>query len=363
MEENLSPLYSEDSIYNSNKEMKTFKQSKNTSDFDIDTQNGFDEMKLLIIDLKEKIERQQETIKQQTETATEICRLKKVHEQEKSETAAEYDELKIAFVELQDTINFLKSAIEKYETNIRQKDFQNADLIEKIEYLIRPNRICTITDICVRGRIDYKRLNGKILVLKNLECDGNKWLADDKKISFTNSDFQICITKKLFAMHINLSPIINRIFYSNLKELYLGETTVTYYEYKKLAVPSKIVQLYWVTVKDKYGIKMKVSDLINVLKNVEMFKCVFKPGELISGIAQKLAALPPFPKLQKFYLWDIQEGFDLFTFSEFIEKNPTVFCWLDFKCCVQFYEVIKSITMDLIEILPSKPYLKISKYS
>lgn len=46
---------------------------------------------------------------------------------------------------------------------------------------------------------------------------------------------------------------------------------------------------------------------------------VFKQGELISGTAQTLASLPPFPYLHKLLLWDIQEGFDLKTFNKFIK--------------------------------------------
>lgn len=74
-------------------------------------------------------------------------------------------------------------------------------------------------------------------------------------------------------MQINVSPVLNRIFYSNLQELHLADTTITYFEYKKLAIPLRHIQLYGVTVRDKYGIEIRVADLMKeVLSTIEIFK-------------------------------------------------------------------------------------------
>uniref|UniRef100_A0A914PW25 Uncharacterized protein n=1 Tax=Panagrolaimus davidi TaxID=227884 RepID=A0A914PW25_9BILA len=306
MEENTSfsisfPQFSSTSaLYSSN----YFSTSESPLKFDSKKNEGLDGFE----ELKKIVEKQQKIIKEQAEKIkkqnTEIAELKK----EKSEIIAQNNELKAAFNEQQQEIDQLTFTIQKFETQFRQKHYQIVELSDKLEYLIKPNRICKFFDAFIDGKIDNKRLNGKVIVLNSLQYDGNKWLADDKKISFKDSNFQICITNRIFAIGINLSPIINRIFYCTIKELHLSETTITMYEFKKIAVKLKNVQLYYVTIKNKYGIEMKVFDILKELvSTIEMFKYVFKSDELISGTAQKFATFLPIPNLQKFYLWDIHE--------------------------------------------------------
>uniref|UniRef100_A0A914PEK7 Ubiquitin-like domain-containing protein n=1 Tax=Panagrolaimus davidi TaxID=227884 RepID=A0A914PEK7_9BILA len=71
-------------------------------------------------------------------------------------------------------------------------------------------------------------------------------------------------------------------------------------------------------------------------------------------IAQKLAALPKFSNLRYVYLWNVQEGFDLEAFGEFIRKNPTIVnCELNFsKVSIEFSQKMERIKENL-PTLPS----------
>uniref|UniRef100_A0AC35FJL6 Uncharacterized protein n=1 Tax=Panagrolaimus sp. PS1159 TaxID=55785 RepID=A0AC35FJL6_9BILA len=285
-----SALYSSNYFSTSESPLKSDSEKKEGFD-------GFEELKKIVKKQQKITKEQAENIKKQN---TEIAELKKIHEKEKAEIIAQNNELQKVFNEQLQTIDQLTFTIQKFETQFRQKHYQIVELSDKLEYLIKPNRICKFSDGFMDGKFDNKRLNGKVIVLNDLQYDGNKWLADDKKISFKDSNFQICIKNRISAIRINLSPIINRIFYCTIKELHLSETAITMYEFKKLAVKLKNIQLYFVTIKNKYGIEMKVFDILKeVFSTIEMFKYVFKPDELISGTAQKLSTFLQLPNLQK----------------------------------------------------------------
>uniref|UniRef100_A0AC35GAH7 Kinesin motor domain-containing protein n=1 Tax=Panagrolaimus sp. PS1159 TaxID=55785 RepID=A0AC35GAH7_9BILA len=240
---------------------------------------------------------------------------------------------------------------------------ENATINRRKRKLLDPTQTCNLCDVSVNDKIDYKRLNGKTLLVHRLRYSNRKWNirheqgVKPKEIDFEHSDFKIFPQFSLdLNNHQSISSIVNRIICTGLKHLLFSTTTILLPDFKKLTA-NKIVSLdiFRSTVNDENGIKVEIDKIWKEVENAETLKHNFCDGEVITTeIAQNLSELPTFPNLLNVYLWNVQEGFDLETFGEFIRKNPTIVCCeLNFgKVSNEFSQEMKRIKENLSPTLP-----------
>uniref|UniRef100_A0A914QLV9 Kinesin-like protein n=1 Tax=Panagrolaimus davidi TaxID=227884 RepID=A0A914QLV9_9BILA len=224
------------------------------------------------------------------------------------------------------------------------------ELPEENPKLLDSTRSCNLADVIVNGEIDYELLNGKVLLVKRLDFvtkwsvwnPGQGWID----ISFEHSGFQIAPHELTLTNHQNLSSVLNRIINSDLKYLELSRMTIPFSDYKKLT-GNKIssLRLNDVIVNDENGIKVGIDKLWKEVKNVKDLTHEFNDREAMSEIAQKLVELAPFPNLKYLYLMNVQDGFDLQAFYQFLIKNTTVYCAL--SCSTKSFKQMKEIQKEL----------------
>uniref|UniRef100_A0A914R1V6 Uncharacterized protein n=1 Tax=Panagrolaimus davidi TaxID=227884 RepID=A0A914R1V6_9BILA len=258
---------------------------------------------------------------------------KEAYELQLAQMKKEYD------LEIKKLSDDLKEANEKVvvaEAKVQTDQTENGsddDIVQPLAAdnaeLLDPIRTCNLFDFFVNGEIAYQRLNGKVLPVKNLDFY-EKWSVSKIGISFEHSGFQISPQELFVANHPNLSSELNRIKYNNIAELSLCEITIPFSDYKKLTSANKIysLRLEDVIVNDENGIKVEIDKLWKEVKNVKELTHNFTDNESMHEIAQKLVELTPFPNLNELYLWNVQEGFDLQAFYQFLIKNTKVDCTL-----------------------------------
>uniref|UniRef100_A0A914PK01 Uncharacterized protein n=1 Tax=Panagrolaimus davidi TaxID=227884 RepID=A0A914PK01_9BILA len=199
-----------------------------------------------------------------------------------------------------------------------------------------------------------------VLLVDDLRYFDGKWSVwdaghkDSAEISFEQSGFQISPLVLLVGNHPNLSPVFNRIICSNLKNLQLSKITIPFSDYKKLT-ENKISCLYLddVIVNDENGIKVEIDKLWKEVKNVEDLTHVFADNESMHKIAQKLVKLAPFPNLEILNLENIQDGFDLQAFYQFLIKNTSASCTL--KCSGKSLKQMEDIQKETPK-LPTRSF-------
>uniref|UniRef100_A0AC35F5T8 Uncharacterized protein n=1 Tax=Panagrolaimus sp. PS1159 TaxID=55785 RepID=A0AC35F5T8_9BILA len=265
----------------------------------------------------------------------------------------------------------LSTDVEMDESQKEEEDKEKLNLQTKLNELdetftklLNADRIVQLKDfITDSGHINTSLNENSIVIFKDLTYDGfEDWLADGRVLNLKSHDFQFCITKNFRASNIPISNVIEQIFYSNIKNLWLQKIYLTFSEYIKLVGACNIYNLFFdqVTVINEYGIGVDVADLLKELPNIETFFYSLKNGETFS--CNKFAALPSFTHLQEIKLVGIEEKkFDLKIFGEFIKKNPTAKYFLYFYCSNQFYHQINTTLMELLPTLPSTCRIYISK--
>uniref|UniRef100_A0A914P8S7 Uncharacterized protein n=1 Tax=Panagrolaimus davidi TaxID=227884 RepID=A0A914P8S7_9BILA len=201
------------------------------------------------------------------------------------------------------------------------------ELDKTLTELLNADRIVQLKDfITDSGHINTSLNKDSIVIFKNLTYDGfEDWLADGRVLNLKSHDFQFCITNDFRASNTPISNVIEQIFYSNIKNLWLQKIYLKFSEYIKLVGACNINNLFFdqVTVINEYGIGVDVADLLKELPNIETFFYSLKNGETFSS--NKFAALPSFPHLQEIKLVGIEEKkFDLKIFGEFIKVS---FCF------------------------------------
>uniref|UniRef100_A0A914PL62 Uncharacterized protein n=1 Tax=Panagrolaimus davidi TaxID=227884 RepID=A0A914PL62_9BILA len=203
-------------------------------------------------------------------------------------------------------------------------------LPEENAELVDPTRTCGRADVVVNGEIDYERLNGKVLLVEGLLYFAGKWSfrnAGLTGISFEHSGFEVSPQFELWVSdHQNLSSVINRIVCSNLVDLKLCRMTIPFSDYKKLT-GNKISSLDTddVVVNDENGIKVGIDKLWKEVKNAKSVTHKFNDNESMHETAQKLAELSPFQNLDRLNLENIQDGFDLPAFYQFLNVMFLIF--------------------------------------
>uniref|UniRef100_A0A914RAL5 Kinesin motor domain-containing protein n=1 Tax=Panagrolaimus davidi TaxID=227884 RepID=A0A914RAL5_9BILA len=201
-----------------------------------------------------------------------------------------------------------------------------------------------------------------VLLVESLCYSNGEWSVWDPGykifgISFEHSGFQISPQWELFlANHQNLSSVVNRITCSNLKVLKLFEITIPFSDYKKWT-GNKIflLRLVDVIVNDENGIKVGIDKLWNV----EYLSHKFTDNESVHEMAQKLVELEPFPNLLSLGLLNVQDGFDLQAFYQFLKKNTKVSCTL--KCSKKSLKQMKE-THKKMPQLPTGRHFHIVEY-
>uniref|UniRef100_A0A914QSK2 Uncharacterized protein n=1 Tax=Panagrolaimus davidi TaxID=227884 RepID=A0A914QSK2_9BILA len=245
---------------------------------------------------------------------------------------------------------------ESNDDTIQQLPEENAELLDS-------TRTCNLADVIVNGKIDYERLNGKVLLVTKLYFNGTQrsdWNAGDNFISFEHSGFQISPPKLSVANHQNLSSVLNRIICDNIAELCLVRISISFSDYAKLTGNKiSILDLHDVIVNDENGIKVGIDKLWKEVKNVQKLMHRFNDGEAMSEIAQKLVELAPFPNLKCIYLENVQDGFDLKTFYQFLIKNAIISCTL--YCSRKCLKQMKDIRMGLPKF-PTEQNFRIERY-
>uniref|UniRef100_A0AC34FRH0 Uncharacterized protein n=1 Tax=Panagrolaimus sp. ES5 TaxID=591445 RepID=A0AC34FRH0_9BILA len=216
-----------------------------------------------------------ETLKNQNKRMNESCVKEKVQSVPKigsmnaplKSQTSELDEMNVSFSSKTDE---LKSETESRHLNARLSKLskENVKFVDPIDL----SQICILNDVIVGGKINYKKLNGKILDVKNLEYRNEKWFADGMEISFENSAFPILIKKHLYAKNLS-STILGRIFCHHLCSLSLLNTTLKFAEYRKLVSSPNLeeVQLL-IIVKDENGNRIELDQVWKELSNVKKFE-------------------------------------------------------------------------------------------
>uniref|UniRef100_A0A914PA22 Uncharacterized protein n=1 Tax=Panagrolaimus davidi TaxID=227884 RepID=A0A914PA22_9BILA len=245
------------------------------------------------------------------------------------------------------------------DDTIKQLPEENAELLD-------PTRTCNLTTAVVNGEIDYERLNGKVLLVKTLYYFHGNWFVtnsqyshrDQIAISFGHSGFRISSQFHISLENCqNLSSVLDRIICSNLKHLELSKIIIPFCDYKKLTGNKiSILRLTNVVVNDENGVKIGIDKLWKEVKNVQHLEHTFNDGEAMSEIAQKLVELVPFENLEILNLENVQNGFDLQTFYQFLIKNTKVACSL--SCSRKLLKQMQDIQKEM-EKLYTKRFLRI----
>uniref|UniRef100_A0AC35F2Z7 Uncharacterized protein n=1 Tax=Panagrolaimus sp. PS1159 TaxID=55785 RepID=A0AC35F2Z7_9BILA len=258
------------------------------------------------------------------------------------------------------------AGLEKEKPKIGQMQTRITKFTTETAKLIDPNQICIVyvSDIVVNGEVDYKKLNGKIMLIDELVYNNGNWSADGIQISFGfSNNFHVYVQRKLSVFsHSNLSNVLDRINCNNLKELHLFKTPLTFDDFKKLAASKELgcLKLNRVNVYDENGFKIGIGKLWKTAKYIKSVHYRFRDGEIMSGIAQKLAELQPFRNLNNVWLHNVEDDFNLEVFCEFIKKNPTVDCTLICNISEEFHDFLKWEQEELMPTLPSTSRLNIS---
>uniref|UniRef100_A0A914ZH64 Uncharacterized protein n=1 Tax=Panagrolaimus superbus TaxID=310955 RepID=A0A914ZH64_9BILA len=247
--------------------------------------------------------------------------------------------------------------VQRSEASRQKMEVEIAKLAKENSKLIDPDRMCLIKHVAPHGKVDYYHLNGKILLVKKLVLDGQKFIADGIEVTFDDSEFQIHVNHELAVKHTFFLTIPKRIKYCNIVKLSLEDLTLTFNEYKDIIESCNIecLSLQRLTV-EQYSNVIDVADLLKEVPNIEYFEYTFNKRESIP--CHKLAELHPFPRLQRLHVNEIHENFDIKTFAEFIKKNPTVSYELSLRCCPKFFGKVKSVEKDAV---PASYKVKIVK--
>uniref|UniRef100_A0A914PLB0 Uncharacterized protein n=1 Tax=Panagrolaimus davidi TaxID=227884 RepID=A0A914PLB0_9BILA len=332
------------------KKIKEFEQKEVESKDQIDTKSF--QVELLKLNVKEKDDKIN-YLKQKLEGANRLPPAQNEHDRQR--------------------IVQLEAKMAEYEAKIAQMNREKDELKAKIQELpeenaelLDPTQTCDLADVIVNGEIDYKRLNGKVLLVDSLHYSDRKWSVknagdkDSTLISFENSGFQISPHELYVANHQNLSSVIDRMISNNIEELTLFRISIPFSVYKKLT-GNNIVSLLLdnVIVNDVNGIKVGIDKLWKEVKNVKILIHEFSDGEAMSEIVQKLVELEPFPNLDRLYLKNIQDGFDLQAFYQFLKKNTKVACTL--YCSTKSFKQMKEAQKGMPK-LPTGRYLEIDEY-
>uniref|UniRef100_A0A914QKM2 Uncharacterized protein n=1 Tax=Panagrolaimus davidi TaxID=227884 RepID=A0A914QKM2_9BILA len=267
----------------------------------------------------------------------------------------------------------LEAKMAEYEAKIAQMNREKDELRAKIQQLpeenaelLDPAQTCHLADVIVNGEIDYERLNGKVLLVDSLYYRYGKWSVSNPEhknwidISFENSGFQISPHELYVANHQNISSVLDRMICNNIAELTLIRISIPFFDYMKLT-ENKIfyLELHEVIVNDENGINVGIDKLWKEVKNVEILEHKFNDGEAMSEIAQKLAELEPFPNLNWLVLKNVQDGFDLRAFYQFLMKNTKVACI--FYCSRTSFKQMKEAQKEMPR-LPTGRYFEIDEY-
>uniref|UniRef100_A0A914Q988 Uncharacterized protein n=1 Tax=Panagrolaimus davidi TaxID=227884 RepID=A0A914Q988_9BILA len=337
------------------KKIEEYEQKEAESEVQIDTKSF--QVELLKLNVKEKDDKIN-YLKQKLEGANRLPQAQNGHDRQR------IVQLEAKMAEYEALIAQMNREKDELKAKIQQLPEENVELLD-------PTQTCNLADVIVNNKIAYERLNGKVLLVKCLRYFEGKWSAwnamdkMDKDstvwgindITFGHSGFQIAPHKLFVDNHQNLSFVLNRIICFNLIRLQLSKVTIPFSDYKKLT-GNKIssLRLNDVIVNDENGIKVGIDKLWKEVKNVEDLRYKFNDGEAMSEIAQKLVELSPFPNLIHLYLYNVQDGFDLQAFYQFLIKNTKVACIL--KCSGESLEQMKKVRKEMPK-LPTGRYFEI----
>uniref|UniRef100_A0AC35FSJ9 Uncharacterized protein n=1 Tax=Panagrolaimus sp. PS1159 TaxID=55785 RepID=A0AC35FSJ9_9BILA len=270
----------------------------------------------------------------------------------------ENTQIKNTFENMQEVIESLFETIEKQKVNID-------DLKEKVSDLKSDNfhlsqTVCRkLNYAMVNGVINYVRLKDKILTLEKLEYYEGEWFAEDVEFSFIDGKgFEVWVTNSFSADQLKWT-LPKRISFKNLESLSLINSSIYFRDYVKMVCDNTIKYLHLenTTVYDDKSITF--VDIFNGEALVK-FSYIFKRGEIVPEIAQKLANNRTFPNLRSVKLRKIHEPFDLKVFGDFLKKNPFIsHCHLKFYGSEEFYSQIARDEKELFQTLPSTCNLQI----
>uniref|UniRef100_A0AC34GTZ7 F-box domain-containing protein n=1 Tax=Panagrolaimus sp. ES5 TaxID=591445 RepID=A0AC34GTZ7_9BILA len=128
------------------------------------------------------------------------------------------------------------------------------------------------------------------------------------------------------------SAVIPKIYKFDLRVLQLCYQNLTLEEYQILTVSGTVenLNLKDVIITQSHGFPITLDMLFENLRNLQEFELYFRDiRQLGPDTAQKMTViLPRLQKLRKLKLIGVNQNFDLFSFTDFLMKNETVFIHL-----------------------------------
>uniref|UniRef100_A0AC34FP28 Uncharacterized protein n=1 Tax=Panagrolaimus sp. ES5 TaxID=591445 RepID=A0AC34FP28_9BILA len=176
----------------------------------------------------------------------------------------------------------------------------------------------------------YFFVKNSILVLRVMYYKRNGWKTfingKWKDIVLSNNPSKLWITNSLTVFFVNdnavASSIIPKFFQCNVKKLILWDQILSYDQFMVLAPAVEYLEFIRVTVKYGDGTIVPLEKLFEQLSKAAVIDYRSSGSEMItSKTSKEVLKIPHFVTLDRFYLYEIPEVFDIESFYVHMKKN------------------------------------------